>query len=143
LEFSRSVSLDDIQRVPTTPQHLRTQKSRTSLGKRKQSKSKRTFDEELDRELDEMNTEMGLMSPQARDTQNIFRPADDDYPELSDYSTNTRATKKVNSSRFKEPKLCSIPADVLASIQALRNVQVMTERWVSGLGPVEDWPHIF
>lgn len=88
-------------------------------GKRKQSQSKRTFDEELDRELDEMNAEMGLMSPQAHDTQNIFRPADDDYPELLDYSTNTGAMKNVISSRSKEPKLCSIPADVLAGIQAL------------------------
>jgi hypothetical protein len=109
-------------------------------GQRKRSQSKRDFDQELDKELDEMNMEMGLMSPR-----DIFRPADDDYPELLDYSqaANIGAMKKVVSSRSKDPKLSSIPADVLAGIQVLRNVRVMTEQWVSGLGPVEEWPRIF
>lgn len=136
-EFSPSASPDHIGRVPTIPQHLRTRKSHTVPGQRKRSQSKRDFDQELDKGLDEMNAEMGLMSPR-----DIFLPADDDYLELLDHSANTGA-KKVVSSRSKDPKLSTIPADVLAGIQVLRNVRIMTEQWASGLGSVEEWPRIF
>jgi hypothetical protein len=99
------------------------------------------LDEELDKELDEMNAEIGLISP--RDTHNIFRPRNEDYPELLDSPVNIRATEKLISSRSTDPELATIPADVLAGLRVLRNVRVMTERWVAGLGPVEDWPRVF
>jgi hypothetical protein len=106
-------------------------------GQHKQLQSKCDFDQELDKELDEMNAEMGLMSPR-----DIFLPADDNYPELLDHSANTGA-KKVMSSCPKDPKVSTISADILAGIQVLQNVRVMTEQWASGLGPVEEWPRIF
>jgi len=142
-EFSGSVSPDPsrLPRMPTTTRHLRTRTSHTVPGPRKKSRSQRVLDDELDKELDEMNTEMGLISP--RDTPNIFRPGNDEYPELLDSPANIGAPKKLVTSHAIEPKLATIPADVLAGLQVLRNVRVLTEEWVSGLGPVEEWPRIF
>lgn len=103
---------------------------------------------EIDADLDEMNREIGLVGPADDfDGDEFFRPtAEEGYGEVDD-AENTVINDPVFNLPSKDfthdEEEKHINETIQSGIRTLRRVRIMTNSWVAGLGPVEEWARIF
>lgn len=96
-------------------------------------------------EFDQLNAELGIVSPvpvrrkqrqQQTSTGGVYGDGCED-------SNSQSPSPRLHPATPLPPLNPDLNAEATVGLRTLRDVRIQTEAWISGIGPMEEWPRLF